>query len=63
MFVCVCVCVRVFSCACRISIKIRLDVAMATPQYESSSQVCSRQALVTSVSGDPQREKACHSSR
>ena len=46
------VCVRV----CRISTKP--DVVMVTPQYETSSQVCSRQALVTSVSGDPRREKA-----
>ena len=49
-------CLFVHVCACRISTKP--DVVMVTPQYESSSQVCSRQALVTSVSGDPQREKA-----
>lgn len=34
------------------------DVAMVTPFYETSSQECSRQATVTSVWGEPWREKA-----
>ena len=34
------------------------DVAVVTPLYETSSQVCSRQATVTSVWGEPWREKA-----